>query len=148
MKRLIISTLFTAIFCFINSGSVLAKVNELPTLRMVVGEDVIEIALEGNSAAANFAKMLPLELRFRDYNKTEKIAVLPEKLDVSGSPDSCDPMAGSFTYFIPWGNLAIFYQDFRHSENLVSLGRILTGIDFLKNRKGDFTARIETVNSE
>ena len=42
--------------------------------------------------------MLPLELTFKDYNRTEKISYLPRKLSVQGSPSSCTPEAGAFTY--------------------------------------------------
>ena len=39
-------------------------------------------------------------------------------------------MAG-IAYYAPWGNLAIFYKDFRDSRGLIGLGRIDSGIEAL-----------------
>lgn len=111
-------------------------------LKIEIGDKAILVELNDNPAAKNLVKMLPLDIEFRDYNGTEKIAELPEKLKVSGSPDKCDPVEGSFTYFIPWGNLAIFYRDFRPSNNLVPLGKIISGMEILKNENGPFRARL------
>ena len=99
--------------------------------------------LDDNDAARNFYAMLPLELSFEDFNGTEKIATLPEKLSLGSSPTSCDPGKGSFTYYIPWGNIAVFYRDFRPSRNLVPLGSVVRGMDLFAGQKGDFSVRIE-----
>ncbi len=77
-----------------------------------------------NAAAGDFVSRLPLTLTLEDYNATEKIAVLPEKISVAGSPDGFTPEAGDIAYYAPWGNLAVFYRDFRYSEKLVLLGKI------------------------
>lgn len=108
----------------------------------------IIFALDDNAAAANLVAILPLELEFRDYNGTEKITDLPRKLNVKDSPTTCDPVAGSFIYFIPWGNLAIFYKDFRHSSNLVPLGKIISGLEALQNATGKFVLRLEKANNQ
>ena len=34
-------------------------------------------------------------------------------------------------YYIPWGNLCFFYQDFRASSSLIPLGQVETGAEFL-----------------
>ena len=101
------------------------------------------VLLDDNDAARNFYAMLPLELSFEDFNSTEKIATLPEKLSLGSSPTSCDPGKGSFTYYIPWGNIAVFYRDCRPSRNLVLLGSVVRGMDLFAGQKGDFLVRIE-----
>lgn len=101
------------------------------------------VLLDDNDAARNFYAMLPLELSFEDFNGTEKIATLPEKLSFGSSPTSCDPEKGSFTYYIPWRNIAVFYRDFRPSRNLVPLGSVVRGMDLFAGQKGDFSVRIE-----
>ena len=105
------------------------------------GEAIVH--LDDNDAARNFYAMLPLELSFEDFNSTEKIATLPQKLSLGSSPTSCDPEQGSFTYYIPWGNIAVFYRDFRPSRNLVPLGSVVRGMDLFAGQKGDFLVRIE-----
>ena len=76
--------------------------------------------------------MLPLELSFEDFNSTEKIAYLTEEIPSDGSPDQCDPDVGSLCYYIPWGNLCFFYQDFRASSSLIPLGNVESGVEFLE----------------
>ena len=56
------------------------------------------VVLDDDPAAHDFLSLLPLTLRFEDYNRTEKISYLPRRLDTGRSPDSCDPSEGSFTY--------------------------------------------------
>ncbi len=79
-------------------------------VRLSVGNEEAVVVLDDNPASRDFLSMLPLTLTFEDYNGTEKIGVLPRKLKTQGAPSSCDPEAGSFTYYAPWGNLAIFLR--------------------------------------
>ena len=94
------------------------------------GAEII-VRLNDNPAADALYEMLPLELTFEDFNGTEKIAYLPEELPTDGSPDSCDPDVGSLCYYIPWGNLCFFYQDFRSSSSLIPLGEVESGAELL-----------------
>ena len=94
------------------------------------GSEII-VRLNDNPAADALYEMLPLELSFEDFNSTEKIAYLTEDLPSDGSPDQCDPGVGSLCYYIPWGNLCFFYQDFRASSSLIPLGQVETGAEFL-----------------
>lgn len=77
--------------------------------------------LNGNDAAKDFAAKLPLKLKFEDFGSTERISYLPKSLNLGSAPRSCDPQKGDITYYIPWGNLAVFVRDFRPSDNLVPL---------------------------
>lgn len=63
-----------------------------------------------------------LLLDFEDYNNIEKISYLTQKLPTAGEPDGCDPDVGDLCLYAPWGNLSIFYQDFRYSTSLIKLG--------------------------
>lgn len=112
-------------------------------LRFGGGEAIV--LLEDHPASRDLYAMLPLRLTLEDYNETEKIGYLPKKLQTKGSPSSCDPAAGTFAYYAPWGNLAIFYRDFRHSEGLVPLGRIVSGMQQLADIPGDFPVQMEPV---
>lgn len=64
-----------------------------------------------------------------DYNGTEKIRDLPHKLSTHGAPDGFAPSAGDLTFYAPWGNRAVFYRDSLWSGSLVSLGRMLAGVE-------------------
>lgn len=80
--------------------------------------------LYDSAAARDFVSQLPLTLTLADYNATEKIADLPKKLSTEGAPDGFTPVAGDLAYYAPWGNLAVFYRDFRYSSQLILLGKL------------------------
>ena len=88
--------------------------------------------LEDNPTSRSLIDMLPLTVTLEDYAATEKIARLPGPLSTQGAPAGMEPKTGDFTYYAPWGNLAIFTKDFRHSVGLVKLGRIEQGFSTLK----------------
>ncbi|WP_295296040.1 cyclophilin-like fold protein [uncultured Brachyspira sp.] len=106
-------------------------------------------ALINNSKAGNdFLSLLPLSIKAEDFNSTEKIFYLSKKLNIENEPDGINPKAGDITYYAPWGNIAIFYRDFRYSNNLIYLGRFenVSDVEKLSNMKGNFDIRIERVN--
>lgn len=106
-------------------------------------------ALINNSKAGNdFLSLLPLNVKAEDFNSTEKIFYLSKKLNTQNEPDGINPKAGDITYYAPWGNIAIFYKDFRYSNNLIYLGKFenTSDIEKLSNIKGNFDIRIERVN--
>ena len=102
------------------------------TIRIVMDSGEILVELDDHPGAQALYDLLPLELSFEDYNSTEKIAYLDDELATYGSPDNCDPEVGDLCYYIPWGNLCFFYQDFRHSESLVPLGTVISGGELLE----------------
>lgn len=102
-----------------------------------------------NSKAGNdFLSLLPLSVKAEDFNSTEKIFYLSKKLNTQNEPDGINPKAGDITYYAPWGNIAIFYKNFRYSNNLIYLGKFenTSDIEKLSNIKGNFDIRIERVN--
>lgn len=107
---------------------------------MTVDRQDISIVLYDTPAANALYEMLPMELNFEDYNGIEKISYLSETLPTEGEPSGCDPTVGDVCLYAPWGNLSIFYEDFRQSEGLIRLGYIETGMELLADRNSDFTA--------
>lgn len=106
-------------------------------------------ALINNSKAGDdFLSLLPLSVKAEDFNSTEKIFYLSKKLNTQNEPDGINPKAGDITYYAPWGNIAIFYKNFRYSNNLIYLGKFenVSDVEKLSNMKGDFDIRIERVN--
>lgn len=142
MKKSIFLFIF-ALFCFGLSGICMAEETQAKRINMLFAGEQVVIVLEDHPAVRDFLSMLPITVTFEDYNGIEKIGYLPRKLNTNGSPLSCDPFVGTFAYYAPWGNLSLFYQDFRHSEGLVPLGRVESGVDSLAKMRGDFSVRIE-----
>ncbi len=120
---------FAAVVCafFVIMSSAWAEEPKLVRFSWDGGEAVAE--LNGSAAAESLWAMLPLTLDFEDFNGTERIAYTPQKLDMSGAPESWTPKAGDLTVYAPWGNLAVFCSPFRESRGLVPLGRFVEGAD-------------------
>ena len=113
-------------------------------LRMSFEGGEVLISLYDTQASRELIAMLPLTLTFEDYAQIEKIARLPEKLS-SGTPPSSSPQ-GDFTYYAPWGNLAVFYKGYGSDSGLYILGRIESGKEGLANMNRNFTATLELLN--
>lgn len=98
--------------------------------------------LVDNPTTRDLVSLLPLDLPGRDFMHFEKIAYLPRKLTTHEAPPSYTPVAGDFGYFDPWGNLALFHDDWRPSSGLVYLGRFDGPVDALRI-KGEMPIRVE-----
>ena len=142
LKKLIYILGFIILFQII----ILAKSN-------MGGKTMIKMTFAGNEiygeilntqSGKEFLSQLPASLKFEDYNSTEKISYLSKKLSAQGEPEGFTPKKGDISYYVPWGNLAIFYRDFRYSRSLIKIGE-LNDIDKLANMQGDFEVRIEIV---
>lgn len=112
-------------------------------LKLTVSGQETTITLFDTPTADALYSALPMELNFSDFNGTEKIAYPPERLPTEGEPDGCDPDEGDLCLYAPWGNLCIFYKDFRYSQSLIKLGRVESGKEILEKINGDFTAVLE-----
>jgi hypothetical protein len=98
--------------------------------------------LVDSDTTQDFLSLLPLTLTLSDYRETEKISDLPRQLSTAGASEGHDPEVGDITYYAPWGNLAIFYEDFDYSPGLVKLGRIDSGIEALAGSSGEITVTV------
>jgi hypothetical protein len=126
-------------------GAVTARAEALPMkIRIDAGTTAITATLVNSETARDFAALLPLQLTLTDYAATEKVADLPRKLTTQGAPAGVAPMAGDIAYYAPWGNLAVFHRDFRHSAGLVKLGRVDSGLDVMR-KQGPVKVTIELV---
>ena len=119
--------------------------NEKQIVKMTVGENELYIAIYDNPTSRDLLSKLPLTLNFEDYNATEKISYLPETLTTEDAPDSFDPDIGDVALYAPWGNLSVFYKDFRDSAGLVSIGHIDEDIEILTRTDDSFTAVLELI---
>ncbi len=94
---------------------------------LTFNSETITAQLYDNTTARDLVSRLPLTVPFSDFNNTEKIAYLPNgstALDTSDAPETFTPTAGDMTVYIPWGDIAIFYNAFRESSGLAPFGKI------------------------
>ncbi|NYB72957.1 hypothetical protein HZF24_02245 [Sedimentibacter hydroxybenzoicus DSM 7310] len=112
---------------------------------MTVDNKEIIIAMFDNPTSHDLISRLPLELTFEDYHGIEKVSYLEghDPLITDGSESGFDPSAGDVTLYAPWGNIAIFYNDFGYSDGLIPLGHIDSGIEALSEISGEFTVTLE-----
>lgn len=113
-------------------------------VRMTFNGMTMTATLYDNPSARDFASLLPLDLTIDNYAGNEKIAYLPRKLTEDGSGPFSNEQPGDLCYFAPWGNLALFYASYRHSNGLIRLGRFDDGFAPLLVR-GEFPLRIERI---
>lgn len=106
------------------------------------GAVVARATLEGHACARDFVALLPLTLKLEDYAATEKIAVLPRPLVTTEPIAACAPSAGDVSFYAPWGNIAIFYNDGQLSQGLVRLGRLDAGLSAIR-RTGPMVVTFE-----
>ena len=121
------------------------KMSTNKRIKLSFDNEELYVKLENNNSTQDFLKLLPLTIKFEDYNNTEKIAMLDTKLDTTDAPSGYDPQIGDFAYYAPWGNLSVFYKNFRYSNSLIKLGTFENGIDKMKNIVDGTEIKIEEV---
>lgn len=102
-----------------------------------------DVTLYDTPTANALYDMLPLELAFEDFNGIEKIAYIDNELPTEGEPEEFDPDVCDLCLYAPWGNLSIFYKDFRNSNGLISLGHIDSGMDIISGMNENFSVLLE-----
>ena len=94
------------------------------TIEVIVGDKTYPVEMQDHDAAKDFIKRLPMTLTFENFGNTERIAYLKNSLTLGNAPRSSNPVTGDFAYYIPWGNVCVFIRDFRHSPDLVPMGKL------------------------
>ena len=112
-------------------------------VKLTIDGQEFDVTLYDTPAANALYDMLPLELAFEDFNGIEKIAYIDNELPTEGEPDEFDPDVGDLCLYAPWGNLSIFYKDFRNSNGLISLGHIDSGMDIISGMNENFSVLLE-----
>lgn len=116
-------------------------------ISITVGNQTITATMEDNGAARDFLSRLPLTVTFRDFNNTEKIFYPNPALSLDNTPSGCAPIPGDITIYAPWGNVAVFYKNWSHSNDLIKIGHINdNGIDILSEQNGNFSATINLLS--
>ncbi|WP_109078354.1 cyclophilin-like fold protein [Aggregatibacter kilianii] len=99
-------------------------------LKITLDSDVYSATLEENPTSQSFWQLLPLESKLDNYSHNEKIFYPSHKLSAENAPESYAANAGDITYYAPWGNVAMFFEQ----------GEKATGLIYLGKFNGDLTA--------
>ena len=116
------------------------------SMRMQVSFDdqSVTYRLFDNPTVRDLVSMLPVELEIRDFSTNEKIVHMPRRLDEGGFEAFDDETPGDLCYFLGWGNLALFHDDYVFRDDLIRLGHIEGDVAPLLH-KGTYPVRIEMI---
>lgn len=114
-------------------------------LRIILDGKTITATLNDSQTSRDFAALLPLTLKLKDYAGEEKISDLPERLSTANSPAGTAAKKGDITLYAPWGNLAIFYKPHDYASGLIKLGQ-LDEPDALPTYPDNYSARFELLS--
>lgn len=109
---------------------------------LVIDGSRLPVTLRNEPSANDLYSRLPVTLSFKDFSGMEKIAYFDKRLDETGQKVGCHLLAGDLCVYQPWGNLSIFYVDFKDDSNLIPIGRLESGLDIVKAHDS-FTATLE-----
>lgn len=123
------------------STSTQTKIIKLTT----TNNQTIEIELNNSPAANDLYNQLPLSIDLEDYSTNEKIFYPPNKLNTESTPKAT-PKIGTLAYYEPWGDVVIFYDNFRANNDLYELGHVISGEDIVSELSG--TVTIETISNQ
>lgn len=117
----------------------------LAHLKITIDDQPVIIALFDNPASQQLLNQLPLSLELSDFAGVEKIAYLSKKLETQEVPQA-KMIASDFTYYAPWGNLAIFYKGYGQANGVYALGIIESGKEQLASLNQTITITLERIN--
>ena len=94
--------------------------------------------LNGSAAADALLAQLPLTVEVEDYSTNEKIFYPPQALDTADAPPA-EGGAGTLAYYAPWGDVVMFYGDYRANGSLYELGQAVSGGELVGSLSGAIT---------
>ncbi|MEN5406128.1 cyclophilin-like fold protein [Aliarcobacter butzleri] len=132
-----INILTSVLFVFITS--IYAKEREIMKISVNSNGNTTVYELNDSSASKELFTQLPLTIKVENYSNDEKIFYPPNKLTTSNTPLAKNAKAGTLAYYAPWGDVVMFYKDFRSSSGLYELGKVLWGAEYIESMSGTIT---------
>ena len=106
-------------------------------IHITVNDQSFTAQLADNPTARDLVDQLPLNLRFRDFNRVEKIAKLPRPLTMEGVPAGDDPEINDIGSYAPSGDLVFYYGDVGYWNGIVRIGQLRAADMSLIERQPD-----------
>ncbi|MCG3665300.1 hypothetical protein L5F09_06045 [Aliarcobacter butzleri] len=132
-----INVLISILFVFITS--IYAKEGERLKISINSNGNTTVYELNNSSASKELYAQLPLNIKVENYSNDEKIFYPPNKLTTSNTSLAKNDKAGTLAYYAPWGDVVMFYKDFRRSSGLYELGKVLWGAEYIESMSGTIT---------
>lgn len=121
-----------------------SNAGDIRTMRISVqcGGNTVVYELNDSPAAVSLYEQLPRDLEVEDFSDNEKIFYPPDELETSQTP-LAEGGAGTLAYYAPWGDVVMFYGDYRQNSSLFELGHAVSGEEHIAGMTG--TIRVEAV---
>ncbi|MCC8061043.1 MAG: hypothetical protein LIO81_09465 [Clostridiales bacterium] len=105
-------------------------------VKITCGDAEAIFQLYDTRAAQEFYDQLPLTLETENFRSAQWMFYPPEKLNVTESEAYHDGKKGELSYYEPWGDAFILYEDFYAGDEMHHLGVCVSGIDTLSRMSG------------
>lgn len=93
-------------------------------IALTIGTKVFHATLYSNPTSQSLLNQMPFTVEMEDYSNIEKVFYPDPALSTDGAPLGADPSVGDIMYYAPWGDVAVFYKDFRYADGLIPMGKI------------------------
>lgn len=87
-------------------------------------------------AARAFYDQLPLTLELSNFRDAQWMFYPPERLPVTGDEAYHDGKKGELSYYKPWGDVFMLYEDFYAGDEMHRLGVEVEGVDTIAAMSG------------
>jgi hypothetical protein len=111
-------------------------------IHLTIESETVPGELFDHPVAQELAGMLPLTLRFEDFNGVEKVATLRQGLTPRDVPDADAPAPGEIGYYAPTRGLVLYYGQVGRWPGLVRMGRFSYPLEALRALPDGFTATL------
>lgn len=113
-------------------------------IRITSDDSSATFQLYDTEAAKGLYRQLPLKLELENFREAQWMFYPPEKLSVTDSEAYHDGKKGELSYYAPWGDVFMLYEDFYAGDEMHRLGVSLDGIDNIAEMSGSVQISAET----
>lgn len=110
-------------------------------IRVTFDGGTVVYQLNDSAAAQSLLDQLPLTTEVEDYSTNEKIFYPPQALDTVDTP-TAEGGAGTLAYYVPWGDVVLFYDSYNQNPSLYELGQVVSGGELVSGMTGTITIDI------
>lgn len=112
-------------------------------IRITSQEYTATFQMYDTAAAEELYEQLPLELELSNFADAQWMFYPPEELNVTDEEIYRDGKKGELSYYEPWGDVFMLYEDFQSGDNMHRLGVCLSGIDEIEHMSGNVSIEKE-----
>ena len=105
---------------------------------MTIADTDYKVTVDENTQAGKlFLNSLPLTLSFENFGSNERVAYLSKRLDMDSYDSHLSVKRGDMTYYVPWGNLAVFRKAYSSPSDLAPIGSMSENAISALEQSGD-----------